>query len=422
MSSILVTGNKPLQGEVEISGSVNSALKLIVASLFTTEDVYLSNIPNVEFLQAELKILKELGGEYEWLSKNFLKINNSKLNSSKIPLLLGKDLLTSFLFAGPLLYRFGEAQIPIPGSGIDSISRFISTWSMLNIEVNYDREFVYLRSDNSKAGRIELERPSQMDTTNALFCSIFLNGNTTVINTSEDYEIDDLIEFLNSVGAEIKKENKKVVNIEGKDHFRSSNYACISDTSEAVFFSVLSLVTNGNILIRNIEKKNLSIFISLLNKIGANYEFVGEDSLRVWRRGEAFSSFDLDLNSYSNNITNYVPYLIFLALKCEGISKFISETYKDKYHFIFVLNKFNAKIKMYDTGKDYQPCEIYVKGVADIKMNDYEIENFTNSPVILLSALTNESQVEILHSEKLEYMNENLIQKVVELGGQIKYD
>ncbi len=422
MSSIHITGNKPLQGEIEVSGSVNSALKIIISSLFSTEDVYLSNVPNVEFIQTELQIVKELGGEYEWLSKNFLKINNSKLFNSKIPLILGKDLYTSFLFAGPLLYRFGEAQIPLPSSGIDSIMRFISTWSMLNIEINYDREFVYLRSDNAKSGRIELDRASQMDTANALLSSIALNGTTTVINTSEDYEINDLINFLNAIGGELVKDSKKVITVIGKDHFRSTNFSCVSESSEAVFFSILSLVTNGNILIKNIEKKNLSFFVSLLNKIGANYEFFGEDSLRVWRKGEKYPAFELDLNNYSSNTSNYLPYLIFLALKCEGTSKFTSESFKDKFNYIFWLNKFNAKIKMYDTGNDFESCEIYVNGVTDLKVVDYEITSFVNSPIILLSALTNGEETEISNYEKLEYQFENLIQKVVELGGQVKYD
>jgi len=422
MASINVIGNKPLQGEVEISGSVNSALKLIISSLYTTEDVYLSNIPDVPFLEKELSIIRELGGSYEWISKNFLKINNSKLSNHKIPLLLGKDLFTSFLFAGPLLYRFGEVQIPIPTTGVDSIMRFISTWSMLNIEINYDRDFIYLRSDNSRPGRIELEKPSQMDTANAILSSIFLNGETTIINSSEDYEIDDLINFLISIGAEIKKENKKVLKIIGKDHFRSSNFSCVSEVSEVVFFSVLSLVTNGNILIKNIDKRNINFFISLLNKIGASFEFISDDSLRIWRRLERLSSFDLDLNGYPSSIYNYLPYLVFLALKCEGTSKFVGESFKDKFDFIFVLNKFNAKIKMYDTGKDYEPVEIYINGIADLKMDSFEIQNYVNSPIILMTALTLDSKVEILESEKIEYIYENLIQKVVELGGQIKYD
>jgi len=422
MSSIKVTGNKPLQGEVDISGSVNSALKLVISSLYTTEEVYLSNIPNVTFLQSELNIIQELGGSYEWLSKNFLKINNSKLSSSKIPLILGKDLMTSFLFAGPLLYRFGEAQIPIPSSGIDSVMRFVSTWLMLNIEINYDKEFIYLRSDNAKPGRIELERPSQMDTTNAILSSIFLNGETTIINSSEDYEVEDLINFLNSIGAEIKKENKKVLNIEGKDHFRSSNYSCASEVSEAVFFSVLSLVTKGNILIKNLDKKNISVFISLLNKIGASFELTGDDTLRVWRRDESFSAFDFDTNLYASNLNNYLPYLIFLALKCDGTSKFMSESYKDKFDFIFMLNKFNSKIKMYDTGKDYESVEIYVNGVTELKLESFNIDSYVNSPLVLLSALTVSNTVEIANYEKMEYLYENLIQKVVELGGQIKYD
>ena len=199
MSQIVVSGNKPLQGEVEISGSINSALKLIISSLYTTEDIFLTNIPNVDSIQTELDIIKELGGSYEWLSKNFLKISNSKLNSSKIPISLGKNLITSYLFAGPLLYRFGEAEIPIPDDGVDSILKFINSWSMLNIEVNFDKEFIYLRSDNAKAGRIELDRPSQMATTNAILSSVFLSGTTTIINSSEDVELDEdeLIAFLN---------------------------------------------------------------------------------------------------------------------------------------------------------------------------------------------------------------------------------
>ena len=422
MSQITVSGNKPLQGEVEISGSINSALKLIISSLYTTEDIFLTNIPNVDSIQAELNIIKELGGSYEWMSKNFLKINNSKLKSSKIPLSLGKNLITSYLFAGPLLYRFGEAEIPIPDEGVDSILKFINSWSMLNIEVNFDKEFIYLRSDNAKAGRIELERPSQMATTNAILSSIYLSGTTTIINSSEDVELEDLIRFLNEMGASVSKESKKVISVTGKDHFKAANYSCSSEVSEAVYFGVLSLVTTGNILIKNIEKKNMSIFVSILNRIGGNYEFVSEDSLRVWRKSEKLESFDLDLTSYPSFTSNYLPYLIFLALKCEGTSKFIVESFKNKFEFVYILNRFNAKIKIYDTGKDYEPCEIYVNGVTDLKMDKVELDKTSNSPIVLLSALTTSGDISIYNSEKMESVFENLSTKVVELGGDLKHD
>lgn len=422
MSNIRVVGNKPLHGEVDISGSLNSALKLVIASLYTTEEVFLSNIPNVELIKKELEILSSLGGEYEWVSKNLLRINNSKLTNFQIPLSLGKNLNTAYLFAGPLLFRFGEAQIPIPDEGIDAVVNYLNTWSMLNIEINFDKEFIYLRSDNAKFGRVEFERPSQMQTVNAIFSSIFLNGTTTLINTSEDIEIEDTIKFLTLIGAGIKRVNKKVIEITGVTHFKSDNYSCMPEVSEAVFFSVLSLVTNGNILIKNIDRPSLSNFVSVLNKIEANYEFVGTDSIKVWRRDGILKSFEynnLNLPGFTNN---YLAFIVFLALKCSGTSKFTTESYKNKFEYIYILNRFNSKIKIYDTGKDYESCEIFVNGVTDLIINEVEVGSFINSQVFLLAALCSENEVEIYNYEKMEYIFENLINKIINLGGNIKYD
>ena len=176
MEILKIHGGKPLLGEVEISGAKNSALKIIIASLFCNEDVYISNVPKVRSLEKEIQILESLGSKVEWITSSYLKINNSKLNSFIIPADLGKNLITSFLFAGPLLYRFGEATIPLPDTGIKGLERFIETWSSLNIEINYDSNFLYLRSDNSKSGEIEIKRTSHTATDNAILSSIFLNG------------------------------------------------------------------------------------------------------------------------------------------------------------------------------------------------------------------------------------------------------
>jgi len=103
MEILKIHGGKPLLGEVEISGAKNSALKIIIASLFCNEDVYISNVPKVRSLEREIQILESLGSKVEWITSSYLKINNSKLFSSVISADLGKNLINSFLFAGPLL-------------------------------------------------------------------------------------------------------------------------------------------------------------------------------------------------------------------------------------------------------------------------------------------------------------------------------
>ncbi len=422
MSLLNIKGGKPLFGEVEISGAKNSALKIIIASLFTNEDVYISNVPKVKSLERELQILESLGSKVEWLSSNYLKINNSKLHSSKISMGLGKNLNTSFLFAGPLLYRFGEATIPLPDSGTEGLDRFIETWSSLNIEINFDANFLYLRSDNSKAGIVEITRTSHTATDNAILSSIFLNGETTIINSSEEIEVKDLISFCNLLGATIVYENKRVLRIKGQRHFRGTDFSVVSDLAEVVYFSVLALITNGNIIIKNIDKSHLSFLISFLNKVEANFEFTTNSELRIWKKIGEIRGFEVTAGSYPGIISDYIPYFLVLSLFCEGESKITDLTYRDKFDYVYQLNKYNSKIKIYEGEIDFEKCEMYIKGPAKFSFDKVNLEAVGYSPAFLLLCLGVATPTEILGYEKLDYVFENLIEKVVKLGADVKYD
>lgn len=419
MGIITLTGHIPLQGEVEICGSVNSAIKLIIATLFSTEDMILSNIPNVRSIQTELKIIKELGGDYEWISKNTLRINNSKLYKSEVSPLLAKNLMTSYLFAGPLLFRFGEATLPLPSGGIEAINKFLEVWVQLGIQVNFDKENIYLRSDNAKASRIEFTNVSHTATDNAILSSVFIGGESTIINISEEVEVIDLINLLNQMGAQISFENKKVLKIVGSNHFVGSSFSCVSDSSEAVFFSVLSLITKGNILIKNIDKNNLNSFISFLNKLDADYEISSESSLRVWNKGRQFNAFLAHVSTYPNLISSFTPYLVVLALNCQGVSTIKDVSYKDKFDYIYSLKKIMAKIKIYETGKDYEPCTLEVTGVTRLTTTQVELPDIKQALPLMLACLSIDNEIQISNTEYLDYFYENLLEKLTSLGSKI---
>jgi UDP-N-acetylglucosamine 1-carboxyvinyltransferase len=419
MSNIILQGGIPLQGEVEVGGSVNSAIKLIIASLYSAEDVVLYNIPKVKSISSELKILQDLGGEYEWISNNTLRINNSKLHKFEISEILGKNLMTSFLFAGPLLYRFGEATIPLPETGYDSISKFTQSWAQFGIQINFDKDFLYLRSDNSKSGRVEFLNPSHTATDNAILSSIFVAGESTIINISEEVEVLDLINFLNQIGANITFENKKVLKIKGVTHFSGGEFSCVSDSSEVVFFSVLALLTNGNILIKNIDKNNLNSFISFLNKLGADYEIPSGTELRIWNKGRIFDSFDIHISTFPNLISSFTPFLTVLATHCKGSSSIKDFSYKDKFDYAYLLKKMMAKIKIYESGKDYQPCEIIITGPTKLTTIQIELPNPKHSLVLLLASLTIDNQVQLANTEFLDYYFENVLDKISQLGSKI---
>lgn len=421
MNEMLVTGGKSLLGDVEISGAKNSALKIIIASLFTHEEVTISNVPKIKSIQRELKIMESLGSKIEFLSDNFIKIDNSKLHSFEISEELGKNLFTSYLFAGPLLFRFGEAKIPLPDNGIETIEKFLDTWAKLNIEINFDDKFIYLRSDNYRPTDVEIPYSSHMATDNAILCSIFSNGVVRIINTSEAIEVKDLIDFCNLIGAQVEFENKKVLKIQGKKHFRGAFFEIVSDLSEVVFFTVLSLITNGNIIIKNINKSHLSFLMSFLNRIEATYEFTSNEELRIWKKSGKLKGFEITAGSYPNITSDFIPYFVVLALFCEGESKIFEVSYKNKLDYIYQLKKINSKIKIFEGLKDYENCEIILNNIENNEITKYKVETFYTGIVLFLLSLGLESETEFLNYEILEDEFEKLFSKVVKLGADINY-
>jgi len=421
MNILNIRGGKSLLGDVEISGSKNSALKILIASLFSHEEVTLYNIPKIKSIENEIKIMESLGSKIEYFNDNFIKIDNSKLHSFEVPEDLGKNLNTSYLFAGPLLYRFGEAKIPLPDNGIESIEKFLNTWALLNIEINFDDKFIYLRSDNFKPSEIEINRGSHIATDNTILCTIFTNGTCRIINSSEAIEVKDLIDFCNLIGAQIEYENKKVLKITGKNHFKGANFEIVSDLSEVVFFTVLTLVTNGNVIMKNIDKSHLSFLMSFLNKIEANYEFTSNHELRVWKKSGKLKAFDIKAGSYPNITSDFIPYFIVLALFCEGESRIIDLSYRNKFDYIYQLNKLNSKIKIYEGLRDYEECEINLVGQPNLNFNKYKVESYYSGIVFFLLALGLDSETEFINYEILESEFEKLIPKVVKLGAEVSY-
>lgn len=421
MKILTIKGGKSLLGDVEVTGSKNSALKILIASLFSHEEITLSNVPKIKSIENEIKILQSLGSKIEFYNDNYLRIDNSKLHSFEIPEELGKNLNTAYLFAGPLLYRFGEAKIPVPDSGIESIEKFLNTWAQLNIEINFDDKFIYLRSDKSRPFEIEIPNSSHMATDNAILSSLFLNGITRIINISEAIEVKDLIDFCNLIGGQIEYENKKVIKISGRNHFRGTNFEIVSDLSEVVFFTVLSLITNGNIVIKNVDKGHLSFLMSLLNRIEADYEFTNNQEFRVWKKSGKLKSFEISAGSYPNITTDFIPYFLVLAMFCDSQSHILDKSYKNKFEYIYQLNKFGGKIKIFEGIKDFEDCEIIVNNNENITISKYKIDSYYNAIVFFLLSFALNSETEFINYEILESEFEKLFTKVVKLGAEITY-
>jgi UDP-N-acetylglucosamine 1-carboxyvinyltransferase len=426
MQSIRIDGKAPLNGTVIPSGSAISASKLILASLYTTEDVILQNVPRVGFTEDDVALIQALGGECTWLDKNKLKINTSGVNTHRIPFELGSKNRISLLAAGPLLFRFGKAVIPKPVGTLQTpnpIDRFISVWQDLGFKVTEDKEWIRLETSEAGSKNISFKDSTHMGTENAILSSLFLNGKTVINNAAEEPEINDLITFLNMIGGDVRRVESRRIEVTGSSIYKSGTFEVQNDKNEIVFFAVSALITRGTVTIKNVDKTSISAFLSVLNNLGANYEFQGTD-LTVWHGGENYASVTVTSSPAPGFITDWMPALCLLVSHAEGTSTLIEGVYKESWEYVRDLNRMGASIKLSAQNElaengDTSLNIAKIEGSTSLRGVTLDVEGICSGTALLLAALSAEGSTDIRGLDFLHAVYEDIPTKLQNLGARI---
>lgn len=438
MSSIIIRGGKPLQGTVKISGAKNSALKLIAAALFANDDVIFENMPRMGNVSTDLEIIKALGGEVRWLSDNKLLINGSKIKTTEIPYDLGSKYRTAALHAAALVYRFGKATLPIPGGckiGMRPMNRWVETWKSLGIEVENDDKNFYLNAEEIKGATINFKINTHMGTDNAILFSMFAPGETIINNAAEEPEVDDLIDFVNMMGAEVERVEPRKIKVIGKNNFSGTTFRVMSDRNEVVTYAVASLVTNGNITIKGVDRKNLLAFVNVLSKMNAKFD-INESEMRVWRRGEGFEPVDVTTSPYPGFMTDWQPLITLLLTQADGTSLVHDTVYIDRFGYTKDLNRMGTDIKLlkpsevekevvisedtYNVKEMGEPQTIAkISGPTDLKGAKLLAPDLRAGATLVLAALAAQGKSEVVGFENIDRGYENIVEKLKSLGADI---
>lgn len=436
----IIDGAEPLIGNVRVSSSWSLALKVIVASLFSNDEVLIEGVPNIQSVKDDIEIIKALGAEVDYNPGGKLTINATGLSSSEIPYELGSRNRSAALLAGPLLYRFGKVSIPKAHhakSSIRPINRWISTWESLGIDVKEDDKYYYLQVNKLQNYVISFKTSTVMGTQNAILCSIFIPGETLIENAAIESEVDDLIDFVNLMGANVKRLAERKILVTGVSAFNSCKYKIKPDKNEAVFFATAALVTCGDIVIEGITSSDLLPFVRKLEAIGANFEF-REDSLRVWRRQEnELKGVNIETAPAPGFITDWQPLFTVLLTQAQGTS-FVHETlYTDKLLFVKDLNRIGAKITLmkpseanfetsisddsYDLKVKGEPLTVAkIEGPTPLRKGKFELSDLNVAGALLLAALSAEGKSELLSAENLSKLYENIDEKLKSLGAKLE--
>ena len=436
--SYLIRGGKPLKGEVTLSGAKNVALKTIIAALMFKRDVVLKNIPKINDVLDLIELIRSLGASANFKEKNTLVINGSNLKSNRVDLVNGSKIRVSFMLFAPLLYHFGECFVPNPGGcriGARPIDRIISGLVALGIKVEYDPETGYYHAKmvNKPKGTYHFEKPSHTGTELLMMIGLMTESKVVIDNVANEPEIDDLILYLNSAGANISEEGKKITISKCNKIRQKDSFTIMSDRNELVTYATLAVASHGDIIIGPISKNLIDSFLEIIKKTGAGVEEISNFKYRFFYKGEIIAT-DIETTPHPGFMTDWQPSWAILMLMASGSSIIHERVFENRFLYVDELKKLGANIDFFEVNIEnpelfyhfnfekerYYKQTIKIHGVKELHNAILNIADLRVGAALACAALLAEGESVVNGASILERGYENFVEKISKLGGDIK--
>ncbi|HEY0820241.1 MAG TPA: UDP-N-acetylglucosamine 1-carboxyvinyltransferase [Rhizobacter sp.] len=349
MDKLLIKGGRQLQGEVVISGAKNAALPELCAALLTAEPVTLTNVPRLQDVNTTLKLLRMMGVQAERSESqpDTVAINASNVTSREATYDLVKTMRASILVLGPLLARFGEAKVSLPGGcaiGSRPVDQHIKGMQAMGAEITVEHGYIHARTKRLKGARITTDMVTVTGTENLMMAAVLAEGETVLENAAQEPEIPDLAEMLIRMGAKIEGHGTSKIRIQGVDRLGGVSHRIVPDRIEAGTFLCAVAAAGGDVTLRRARADHLDAVIDKLRDAGAAIES-GADWIRV-KNDKRLRAVGFRTSEYPAFPTDMQAQ--FMALDCiaEGTARITETIFENRYMHVNELVRLGAKIEV----------------------------------------------------------------------------
>ncbi len=411
-SKFVIVGGNPLWGEVRVGGAKNSVLKLMAASLLTPEECIIHNVPHITDVEIMVEVLRRLGVEVTW-EKGSLRIRSGEFSSREAPYQLVRRMRASIIVLGPLVARWGEASVAIPGGcniGSRKIDMHLKGLAELGAEISTEHGYVHARASRLKGTHIVLDFPSVGATENLIMAAVGADGRTLIENAACEPEIQDLAAFLGSMGARIDGAGTPLIEIEGPRELHGIEHAAIGDRIEAGTLAVAAAAAGGEVEITGIDPGHLGLPMEKLREVGVEVE-EREDSLLV-RGGEEYRPADLATLPFPGFPTDLQPQMMVLLSLAAGTSVITENVFESRFMFVDELNRMGCDISI-------EGHHAIVKGVGELSGAAVCAPDLRAGAALVLAGLAAEGETHLLDVYHVDRGYEDLEAKLSRLGARI---
>ena len=416
MEKLEVIGSKKLRGNIKISGSKNSSLPILAATLLSTKKIEISNLPKVKDIETMLLLLRTLGSKIK-LSKNNKSINidNSKNLKTIASYSVVKTMRAGILVLGPLLARFSKAKVSLPGGcaiGARPVDIHLKALSKLGVKYKIIEGYIHANAPKGLIGNvIKFPKISVGATENLIIAASLAKGKTILRNCAIEPEIKDLINFLRKMGCSIKWAGQRTLKIIGVRELKNLKYQIMFDRIEAGTYMIASAITGGNIRITNINPKIVNTEISVLKKIGSKIKITGREVRVIGSK--KIKNIKLKTSPYPGFPTDLQAQLMVLLCRANGRSEIVEKIFENRFMHASELNRMGAKIKILGN-------KAIIEGNTNFKAAELMATDLRASVSLVLAALTAKGKSIINRIYHLDRGYEKIEKKLCNVGGSVR--
>ena len=390
MDKLLIDGQQPLSGVVKISGAKNSVLPMLCASVMVSEGyVELQNIPHLQDVTTTTRLLTQMGVSVTMDEFMNISLNSKSIDNLYAPYDLVKTMRSSILVLGPLLSRFGEAKVSLPGGcaiGMRPVDMHIEALEKMGVQIKVESGYISAKSKKLKGANIVFPKKSVTGTENIIMAAVLAEGVTKIENAANEPEISDLCVFLNKMGAKIGGYGTDVISVEGVDFLKGTTHKPLPDRIEAGTFMVAAAITKGDIEINNIIPQHCQIIIDKLIEAGAEIKTT-KNSARVKMKKRP-KAINIETNAYPYFPTDMQAQMTALNTIAEGKSIVKENIFENRFMHVQELIRMGANIKVHDNVAE-------ISGVKELLAAPVMATDLRASASLILAGLAAKGTTEI---------------------------
>ena len=415
MDKLIVYGGIPLRGEIRISGAKNAALPVLVASLLADSPLVIGNVPHLQDITTTMELLGRMGVNLTVGDKMTIEADTTTINSLRAPYELVKTMRASILVLGPLLARFGEAEVSLPGGcaiGSRPVNLHIKGLQAMGADIKVEDGYIKAKARRLKGARIFMDMVSVTGTENLMMAASLADGVTVIENAAREPEVADLARCLNSMGAKVTGAGGDVISIEGVQRLGGGRHMIVPDRIETGTYLVAAAMTRGAIKLRGTQPQLLEAVLDKLREAGASIE-TGDDWISLDMQGKRPKAVSVRTAPYPAFPTDMQAQFIAMNAVAEGAASVTETIFESRFQHVQELVRLGADIEI-------RGNTAMTRGVAVLRGAPVMATDLRASASLVLAGLVAEGETLIDRIYHIDRGYECIEEKFQQLGARIR--